>query len=261
MKFNRSNNQATLPPEKSDDRWWEFYVIRYAMPSVIGFLILWGMRSEFTAFTSIISESANIKIIGEISLFAGLGFVYCYVASTPILVMHCCRYNLKRFNQMPTFAGLVTVALILFTALVVSLKGWSNFFSMQYALVPLVIFGLILIIIQFCLLLDLRLGYKDFGRFYRELESKRKQLGELKNTYQHMREHGNSALIVVLEVVLAGFLYSLIQVAKHFDIGASEMHWILLFAFAIWVSPAAFVWYVAGVILESELTTQYFDGN
>lgn len=151
------------------------------------------------------------------------------------------------------------VCTILLMVLVVFLKGWSNFFSMKYALAPSVLVGALIIFFQYRLLFDLRQNYEDFGKFYRDMEVKREKLGELKDSYKHMREHGNASLIVVLEVVLAGFLYSLIQIAECFGISSNEVHWVLPITFALWVSPAAFIWYVAGVILESELTTKYFD--
>lgn len=160
-----------------------------------GFLILLFLKSELPSLNNILPSSSTTHE-GEISLFAALGFVYCYVASTPILVMHCCRYNTARLKQITNWLGLAIVGLILLMVLVVFLKGWSNFFSMKYALALPILVGALLIFFQYRLLLDLCKNYQIFGEFYRKLEPKRKNLGELKDSYKYMREHGNAALIV-----------------------------------------------------------------
>ncbi|MDX8386490.1 MAG: hypothetical protein R8M11_08255, partial [Gallionella sp.] len=218
-----------------------------------------GLKSFFGS-----GVTGSSKIFGEITLFGALGFVYCYVASTPILVMHCCRYNRSGLTNIFGSLGIGIVVLLAllvvgFFAYLAGCVGWSKTASQFVVVVPIAM-GFALILLQYRLLHDLCANYQHLGNFYCKLDKKRKYLSvELKDSYKHLREHGNASLIVVLEVVLAAFIYALVAIAKELGVSESEVHWMLLIAFALWVSPAAFVWYVGGVILESELTTKYFD--
>lgn len=62
---------------------------------------------------------------------------------------------------------------------------------------------------------------------------------EFIDTYRHMREHGNSAFIFVLEVTLAGLCYLLLLAYK--SESASFQLSLLGILFAIWAIPAVFV--------------------
>jgi hypothetical protein len=58
------------------------------------------------------------------------------------------------------------------------------------------------------------------------------------DTYRHLREHGNSAFIFLLELGLAALVYSLI--AKS-DKSAPEQLGVIAVFLAIWAVPAVFV--------------------
>jgi hypothetical protein len=69
---------------------------------------------------------------------------------------------------------------------------------------------------------------------------------EFMETYRHMREHGNSAYIFVLELVLAGLVYCIVSLPGQ---SASEQLTAIGVLFGLWALPAVFV-HLAGQQLE-----------
>lgn len=65
---------------------------------------------------------------------------------------------------------------------------------------------------------------------------------EFIDTYRHMREHGNSAFIFILELTLAGLCYLLLT-AYRYEHAAFQLS-LLGILFAIWAIPAMFVHFV-----------------
>lgn len=84
--------------KKQDNRWWEFYFVRYFVGTAIGaIIVLFLAMSEST----IISQGTVTTIFkslkpekfesGYILVLATVGLAFCYVASSPILVLHATR--------------------------------------------------------------------------------------------------------------------------------------------------------------------------
>lgn len=89
---------------------------------------------------------------------------------------------------------------------------------------------------------------KELLGFYKALDSKRQRhRGDLVESYKHLREHGNSFAIVVLEIILAMLIYLAAIFPKN-PIPGSAMSNIILILL-VWVTPAAFVWLI-GTRLE-----------
>jgi hypothetical protein len=69
---------------------------------------------------------------------------------------------------------------------------------------------------------------------------------EMIDTYRHMREHGNSAFIFVLELTLAALVYCVIAGARQ---SSSEQLTAVAILFGIWAFPSIFV-HLAGQQIE-----------
>jgi hypothetical protein len=104
-------------------------------------------------------------------------------------------------------------------------------------------------IVQVCYVQVLAKNRTQFYKFYCKLSKSRttlKAATDLTESYRHLREHGNSLLIVVLEIVLAAVLWGIRP-------SADVMHRSIIFpAFAIllWTIPGTVAWF-AGSIIET----------
>lgn len=84
--------------DNTDVRWWEAYLVRYLMGSVVGvFCVLW-----FLGGVAGYSVGAALKSYGGwFVLGVGLaGFAFSYLASMPIAVMHFGRYGSSRKEKI-----------------------------------------------------------------------------------------------------------------------------------------------------------------
>jgi hypothetical protein len=106
-----------------DNKWWEYYAIRYFVGTVVGAGIVaylnYAPGSPFEAALLALSDFKDATFTG-VSLFAAIGFAFCYVASAPILLLHATREHL-RFAGTKTHGGLLLLAL----AALVALSVWA----------------------------------------------------------------------------------------------------------------------------------------
>ena len=79
-------------------RWWEFYLVRYFVGTVVGTIIV--LILVFGEGSSIKNIIKNIDVLQvginnfqmvHLWLYAFLGLAYCYIASGPILFLHAIR--------------------------------------------------------------------------------------------------------------------------------------------------------------------------
>jgi uncharacterized membrane protein (DUF485 family) len=80
--------------------------------------------------------------------------------------------------------------------------------------------------------------------------------GGITGSYKHMREHGNSFAIVLLEVMLAVLLYAVGSIGFQQPLTAANKDAFILPYVAVvilWVIPAALVW-VVGTLFEREFS-------
>ena len=76
-------------------------------------------------------------------------------------------------------------------------------------------------------------------------------------TYRHMREHGNSGFILLLELTLAGLAYWIVdnnELSKYEKLSAVGI------LFALWAFPAAFV-HILAQHLERRFSHYDFGGE
>jgi hypothetical protein len=226
--------------EKS--RWWDHYYVRYFVGSVFAVPLMLTL-SKGAALKPLMDATGDSKLLNATVLGAA-GLAFCYVASAPILLLHATRARRSKANRAGPRVGLGTKFFAIGTvAFAVALaaciarelptpiqnSNWLSFVPMAA-------------VVALQLLLILKTPTTVIVEFYRHLAVERAhdpevELGrkrkEYIQSYRDMREHGNALLILVMEGVLTT---ALLQAA---NLG------ILFAILVLWVTPAAFVWFVA----------------
>jgi hypothetical protein len=245
---------------QSLSRWWEFYAVRYGMGSVVGALIFFFLCNTNPVLKPLLFGAETGKIDGTLLvLLIGYGLAYCYIASAPILVFHVGRFLLdigktKKASYLRN--ALFIFTLVGATAIFAYTRSASGsllyFYSSVFALAFLVMCP------QYLAITFTLFSSKELLVFYQKLANKRSaSKGGIVDSYKHMREHGNSFLIVLLEIVLAVILFT----AGNFEafstgaVSASKEIYVLPYIgiILVWILPAALVWLV-GTLLERQFS-------
>jgi len=245
----------------SSSRWWEFYAVRYGMGTVVGGVVFFFLCNTNPALKPMLFGAEAGKIDSPLlTLLAGYGLAYCYIASAPILVFHAGRFLLDVGQSKKT--SIWRVLLIFLPPLV----GTAAFFfsrtstgPMLYFLSSVFAFAAFVLWPQYLTIFLTLFRTKELLQFYEKLAGKRGTAeGGLVDSYKHLREHGNSFSIVVLEIVLAIILFA----AGNFDVtigatvAATKDTHVLLYVgiILLWILPAALVWLV-GTLFEREFSS------
>ncbi len=224
-------------------RWWENYLPRYLMPSIAGMAIVNLLCSYGdSGLKSILSLPASGTPVdtASLTLLFLYGNLFCYIASYPVLVFHATRvmdFSDGKWRAHPLVDGyLVTIALIAcvfllqrgIPAVEETEKKGSGQDQTNGPEKPL----------------DEDEEEKEEVTTTRSRTNLWRQ--EFMDTYRHLREHGNSAFIFLLEIALAALAYCVItkpgQSAAH---QLAAIGWL----FAIWAIPSALV-HLHGQLLE-----------
>ena len=267
-----------MTKELGTNRWWEYYLVRYLMPSIAGVVIVsWLCSYAGSKLSELLFLPVAVKPIETPSLVMLFiyGNLFCYVASYPVLVFHVTRvrdFSDGKWPAKPFSDGYIATFALLGVA--IFLFHWDSPES-RYWLALLVTF--IFAAVQFRRLLVMTVDSTDQKSFttavsrafwysyalarrrgdYKVSEiqgpvstidpdedervTTRRQIEwrpEFVATYRHLREHGNSAFIFVLELTLAALAYC--TVTKPGQSSAQQVGAIGLL-FAIWASPAVLV--------------------
>lgn len=228
--------------QASNNRFWEFYFVRYFVGAVLGAGIIFFLNSNPVSplLNKIIPGMTNIsKLSGEgLILLGALGLAYCYIASAPVLVLHAVRgvFLSKKTNFYSWANG---IALLL----IVSVSAWSynsfptnNNAFLTYVLLALIL-ALQLIPLFFALFNEGQVLHDYYNKLVISRSRKSPQAREYIESYRHLREHGNAFFILIFELALGATLWS--SISSQFS----------LLVLLIWISPAALVWFL-GTILE-----------
>jgi uncharacterized membrane-anchored protein YhcB (DUF1043 family) len=228
-----------------ENKWWEYYAVRYFVGTVIGALIIAFLtgptKAPFNNQLALWTISKDVPFLG-VGLAAALGFAFCYVASAPVLVLHAARahLHLSAIGNRPCLSILcVAIAVTLGSVL-----SW-RFFPPWTAAATGAVIGVQVTLV----FLAFFTNFSVIESFYRNLADARSKAMKTKDepltpgaeyvtSYRHLREHGNAFAIVILEGILGSALYHLpsIECALYF-LGA-------------WLLPATFAW-ILGSVLES----------
>ena len=314
------NNVSTSSSESLNTRWWESYLVRYFIGFIVGVGCVATIASQFVTAQSLgnlISVSKDGKpdwsVIFWMLSLAGLG--YCYIASTPITVLHAGRYSpgpvdsqsrnfwlswnpvvlvasIPKFTTdyylCPIAGGLLFIGLLIlliklgnptkhakdesekkkvlfrstiwFFMLLVITLAINNFLPAKTPtwVLPLLVLGFPIVWIgfaQYVVLWRLLFEQNDVDKFYEKLFHARRQPNarDVRDTYTHLREHSNSVFIVLIELCLLAFIFSLMQIYSLTDRSQElgDFLHVLGVGVAIWVLPTVFMWSRANAMEKS----------
>lgn len=234
-------------------RWWEFYVVRYAMGTIVGGIV----------FFVLCSGSQVLKpLVTHLEYLAAFGLVYCYIASAPILVFHAGRFLFKwhglghiRWGFLPP---IVSVMAAILTWWLVPRQQIPNPVFLLYVFA--IVIGVFIFCVQGLVVCRVLFHSEQLWDFYKKLSERRENAnkGGVIESYRHLREHGNSFFIVFLEVLLGIILVvtsavvGLIEpVLKSVPPPPAQTNFLdarfvpLLVILVIWILPAVLVWAIA----------------
>jgi len=244
--------------KKPENRWWEVYLVRYFVGTALGsIIVLFLAMSESPVFISQGELASILKSLkpdkfesGYIAVLATIGLTFCYLASSPILVLHATRGSLLKIQINSNYRQLILfVVLILAIAgaqsyvLWDALKAKSNpgvLYDFYMGSVLLLIVSIIFIGQLFLLKASLCSRDRSSFKYYDKLAKKRALSSgtgkEYIESYRHLREHGNAFFIALLELLLGAALFY------------SPIPWGALLM--LWIFPAAGVW-LFGTFMEN----------
>ena len=181
---------------ENSSRWWEFYAVRYGMGTVVGGVVFFFLCNTNPALKPMLFGAEAGQIDGALlTLFAGYGLAYCYIASAPILVLHAGRFLFDISQDARTsLRGLLllfvppAVATLIFFFMSTSTGSTLYFFSFVFALAALILWP------QYLAIFFTLIRTKELLNFYEKLAGRRDDAkGGLVDSYKHLREHGNSS--------------------------------------------------------------------
>lgn len=243
-------------------RWWDNYLVRYLLPSIAGMIIiLWLTRiNEDFCLRELLLLPISAKDMESQSLILLLlyGHLFCYLASFPVLVFHITR--MIDFDNKSDFKPLNNYYLI-FGGLFIIFLLYPCLKFLSECIIDFLYDKRLLLVFTFCILFSIwqicriRNSRKEASAsetepiaftYITQLAWMRANASltqpskgsEIVETYRHMREHGNSAYIFAMEIILASLFYIAIDSAKH----KPELQLIHIAIISlIWAVPAVFV--------------------
>lgn len=82
-------------------RWWEYYLVRYFVGTIVGTLIVIHISTQSDSFLhNVLYEKLKTETdknieVSSLILYGFVGLTFCYLASAPILLLHALRSNLE----------------------------------------------------------------------------------------------------------------------------------------------------------------------
>lgn len=250
-------------------RWWEFYFVRYAMGTIVGATIVNQlMRVDGQLRDALLWGVSGVKVDGAAALLllGSYGLVFCYVASIPVLILHIARSLLPtistpsnerwaRYQRIALNALIPIIIWVAFSAAIMLprvLLG-ANDIDRTIGRIELWVLMLCLGLSPMLITLAIIRSRNSYG-FYKKLARARSiqnNNGELVTSYRHLREHGNSIFIVILEGLLGLCLFGAHRMAT--SVTGSllilppqfYLYGLVLF---VWTLPGALVWFFATLI-------------
>lgn len=190
------------------------------------------------------------------------GLAYCYIASAPILIFHAGRgllfergsINIGNSNKLRerVLPFINKYRLLLYVPVIVIPLAYYISVSKNISdLSAVVIFVGVLSLEVQLLILIFTSSWKITVEYSEKIAKKRKanQDTGYVESYKHLREHGNSFLIVFFEFALAIPIYTF--VSQPFINKEDAVRHLCLIVF-VWIMPAACIWFF-GNKLENNL--------
>lgn len=231
--------------------WWEFYLVRYLIGTIIGAIILYVLLSHFQKsflleYKDVIKELLSIKEYSKILLLLAGGFALTYIASSPVLILHAIRLKFNQKQSKRNEPKLITWV----SGFILFLLGILCASLFYYLFKVSLITGLISLIISIPFMLLLYYWISEVGS--KKIKIKDLYLENVKSrevfnpqsyidSYRHLREHGNAFFILCLEILIGIALYSVSDLIEFLSV------------LSIWIMPPVLIWFFANY-LESILT-------
>lgn len=270
---------------QSNSRWWEFYFVRYTLGTLVGALFVHLIAKAnpeiekllFFAQTGSKESIANAPLLG-VPVLIGYGLAFCYIASIPILIFHAgrmafwgalgsagaqddqqaLRTESKRWNKyekLSALALLITAIGFFCKIVVISFPALERGFrDDEFVTGFLFISASLVVVLQvltvFLILLRRNAIYIRMKMLASAREENRNK-GEFIDSYRHLREHGNSILILILEAILGGCLLGIVYTLTGNPEIENELRHIGSASFVLllfWVLPGGCVWIFASWI-------------
>lgn len=261
----------------NSNRWWELYIVRYAIGTVVGamcvyFMLdtlgseakaLWLMQPGITkehigALVELCTQETSQACIVQAQLTQDLygfniaqlillgiyGLAYTYFASAQVLVIHAIRRILlaKSEDDSQTEKPCLVLGILIFIGSLLAIFGvgmmWQSGW-LSYAILSLA--TVYLLLLSSLLLCESR-NAPALLAHYKKLHTARESKCIDPDSYKHLREHGNAFLLVLHNVMLLGVVFAIHQ--------ALGTEWILVAI--LWILPAAGVYMLAHKI-EAEM--------
>lgn len=251
--------------ERAESRWWETYLIRYPVPSLVGalalFVVLLALPASRQSVLELVrseGDHANFDKTGILLLGGALGVggvVLSYLASTPMLVLHAMRPFIRAKHRASLSTAFPLLALLVAMGVGIVVIVGPVFVATLVGGVRWLVMGLFLIVIGCQVFLLSRFIWNKQSRalfdYYTTLSAKReaRSHSEFLTSMRHLREHGNAVSIVCLEFLVSAtgyFMFSNESMSTYEQVLAASA------LLGSWTLPAAVVWYVAQQ-LEAEL--------
>ncbi len=242
--------------EQNDSHWWEFYGVRYAQGAVVGAMIIFFLFSQNEALKKLLFLPSDPKDFGmpHLILLAVYGLAYCYIASAPILIMHAGRGLLfKSQTNLNPNNGLMSRVLWVLAPSFLSSAIYCINANTNKTIGSLAVFMFVMLVMfQIQILWSIfRASWPETIDYYLAIVEKRnkhKDSGYVES-YKHIREHGNSFLIVAFQFFLAFPIFIFVSQSA---IASEDAIRHLLIIVIVWVLPAATIWFF-GNKLENNL--------
>jgi hypothetical protein len=249
------------------------------MGTMVGALIVSTLMHVDPALKRLLDELlAGLTGSSRFTAIGGLGLVFCYVSSIPILVFHAARSLLPNQSQGKGSTKLQK----LYEALLPSIITFLFYFCpILYVLAALALLHvkkldleiahivysafLVMVLAQCGMILTLLLLRKRSYSYYKKLAAARGRqgdAGELVTSYRHLREHGNSIFIVALEAILGLLLNCAYRTSSNLDHVQTGLLYVPQFylygvILALWIGPGVGIWFYA-TLLENEFVKDTF---
>lgn len=246
----------------SSNRWCEGYLVRYFVPALFGFFAVRWILYQYPGVVSVTflnngNSVSPIDVIDSAFLVAA-GFLYCYIASYPILVFHATRVlDFERYGEESTKLYLNPYLSSIVLCIIVYLISICYCFDHNRWTICYYLLLLCLVAYAFVQCYRVYLCYKTKNpynisvayAYTSKLSNERTAFvrsdtqdksSDVSETYRHLREHGNTAFIVLLETTLCPVVY----VALGSGESLSPIQWLVPIVL-IWIVPSVFIHWFA----------------
>ncbi len=269
MRFAK-NMKIQLQPSDGNGRWWENYLVRYAVGTIVGALCVYGLldaiggnvMAKALMMPSVSPEKLGVladactgvnanACVAQLRLYQDLygfnlpqlvllgiyGLGYCYVASSPGLVAHAVRRQFSSTDVSPCNSWFACNKFAIYFTLACILIPFFVFFSASLvaATWTTLVTALLFVFWQIALVCR-EYQAKYLLTFYEQLHRARTYPKIELDSYRHLREHGNAFFIVILELVFFAVAISALKLFGHYP------YWPVLLV--LWVVPGAAIYFL-----------------